>query len=537
VSGQLTIVRPGLPVPPSKPGDDTMAFDEFRAWLTSGRAIGHLGRYREARIMVHRLEMAGRPLPLALALRGLSRGAILLEDADGHRRRISTRQVLGWLAAYAVEPFRVGALLRRVERDLAALESAARVPRPLDLSRPPMYLRSDLSAGVRAGGSVGHIAGVLNSLDAFTAPPIFVTTDDVPTVRDDVERHFVMAPEAFWNFKELPALVLNGAVEETADRAIAGRPLSFVYQRYSLNNYAGIRVARSHHVPLIIEYNGSEIWMSRHWGHPLKYEALSERIERLVLASADLIVVVSRAMEDELIARGFDRSRIFVNVNGVDETRYRPDVDGRAVREREDLGGKIVIGFIGTFGPWHGADVLARAFVTLCRQDPAVAAPLRLLMIGDGAGAAAARRITADAGVDDRVVWTGLVPQSAGPEYLAACDVLVSPHVPNPDGSPFFGSPTKLFEYMAMGKGIVASNLDQIGDVLTHDRTAWLVAPGDADALAAAMDRLVSDPRLRERLGAEARCEVLAHHTWRQHTRRTIERLREVADASPGERG
>jgi glycosyltransferase involved in cell wall biosynthesis len=531
MSGQLTVVRPGLPVPPSGPGDDIMAFDEFRAWLTSGRALGHLGRYRCARIMVHRLEATGRPLPLALALRGLSRGAIHIEDGDGRRRPISTGQLLSWLAAYAIEPFRVSAFLKTVEREVAALASAAAPERPpLDLHRSPLYLRTDLSFGVLAGGSVGHIAGVLNALDALTAPPIFVTTDVVPTVRADIERHNIVPPEAFWNFKELPALVLNGAVEEEAERAIAGRALSFVYQRYSLNNYAGIRVARSHRVPLIVEYNGSEIWMSRHWGHPLKYEALSERIERLVLASADLIVVVSRAMEGELVARGFDRSRILVNVNGVDETRYTPEVDGRAVRARHELIGKTVVGFIGTFGPWHGAEVLARAFVALCRQDSAM--PIRLLMIGDGAGAAAARQITVDGGVDDRVVWTGLVPQSEGPEYLAACDVLVSPHVPNPDGSPFFGSPTKLFEYMAMGKGIVASNLDQIGDVLTHDRTAWLVTPGDANELAAGMRRLASDAALRERLGAEARRDVLAHHTWRQHTRRTIAGLQSLADVS-----
>jgi glycosyltransferase involved in cell wall biosynthesis len=149
-------------------------------------------------------------------------------------------------------------------------------------------------------------------------------------------------------------------------------------------------------------------------------------------------------------------------------------------------------------------------------------------MIGDGARIAEARRILAEGGALGATVFTGLVPQHEGPAYLAACDVLASPHVNNPDGTPFFGSPTKLFEYMAMGRGIVASDLEQIGEVLAHGRTAWLVPPGDAVALAAGVRRLLDDRALRETLGAAARAEAVARYTWREHTRRTIERLRDV---------
>src|SRR5207237_125725 len=89
-----------------------------------------------------------------------------------------------------------------------------------------------------------------------------------------------------------------------------------------------------------------------------------------------------------------------------------------------------------------------------------------------------------------------LVPQDDGPEHLAAADLLVSPHVTNPDGTPFFGSPTKLFEYMAMGRPIVASDLEQIGQTLEHGRTAWLVPPGDVEALADAMARRAAAGRI-----------------------------------------
>ena len=183
------------------------------------------------------------------------------------------------------------------------------------------------------------------------------------------------------------------------------------------------------------------------------------------------------------------------------------------------------IGFISTFQPWHGALVLARAFVALLAKHPEHRDIVRLLMIGAGAEADEARRIVEQAGVGDAVVFTGLVAQEEGPSYLAACDILVSPHVPNADGSPFFGSPTKLFEYMAMGKGIVASNLDQIGEMLRHGETAWLVPPADVQQLADGIDRLVRDPRLREALGAAARRDALAEHTWQAHVRRTLEAL------------
>lgn len=527
-SAVLTVVRPGVTPPAALPGETIVTVDDVSRWVRTGAALGMLRRFDRSRVLVHRLESSGRPLPLGLALRWMTKGDVRLEDTRGRIRGIDADTLARWIAQLSREPFETPSLLRRVEAAVDELErTGPAATRPaLDLSRPVLYLRSDLSFGVRAGGSVGHIAGVVNQLKHFGAPPILVTTDDIATLDAGVEQHLVTPPEAFWNFKELPTFVLNEALEAAAAGALAGRAPSFVYQRYSLNNFTGLRIARRAGVPLVIEYNGSEIWMSRHWGRPLKYEALSERIERLNLASADLVVVVSTAMKNEIAGRGMDASRVLVNPNGVDPDRYSPAVDGSAVRARYGLQGAIVIGFIGTFGPWHGAETLARAYVELRRRVPAAAQNIRLLMIGEGATLAEVKRLLAEGGALGSTVFAGLVPQEEGASHLAACDVLVSPHVPNPDGTPFFGSPTKLFEYMAMGKGIVASRLDQIGEVLEHEKTALLVAPGDVDALAAAMAKLAGDRTLRDCLGAEARRVAVERHTWREHTRRTIDALR-----------
>ena len=101
--------------------------------------------------------------------------------------------------------------------------------------------------------------------------------------------HHVAPREAFWNFRELPAFLLNDAFDAAANAVLTAKP-AFVYQRYSINNYTGLRVATNAGVPLVIEYNGSEIWMSRHWGRPLAHEKLSDRIERLNVRAADLVV-------------------------------------------------------------------------------------------------------------------------------------------------------------------------------------------------------------------------------------------------------
>ncbi len=120
------------------------------------------------------------------------------------------------------------------------------------------------------------------------------------------------------------------------------------------------------------------------------------------------------------------------------------------------------------------------------------------------------------------MIFTGLIPHTNVPAYLDASDILVSPQIPNADGQPFFGSPTKLFEYMAMQKAIVASDLDQLSRVLSHRNTAWMVIPGSDAELANAIEYLAERPALRNLLGRNARAAALQHHTWHQNAIRFL---------------
>ena len=507
-------------------------FDQLREWIKRGIFLKHIFRYQEARVHTHRLELIPKPLLTALIVRLLGRQACYFEDELGQREMITSHLLRDLLWQFIKETREKNSLIHRSSVEVEDLHNQS-VRREhikkqvLDLSAPPVYLRTELSYGLRSGGSLGHIAGVLNNLGGFTGPPIFLTTDVIPTVRPDIETHIFPPVERFWDFKELPGIYFNGVLEQEVEKVLQGRRISFVYQRYSLNNYSGVKIARHLGAPFVLEYNGSEIWVSRHWGRTLKHEKLSERIESLNVKAADLVVVVSQPLKDELVTRGIDAGKILVNPNGVDPDRYSPEVDGSRIRAQYHLDGRTVLGFIGTFGKWHGAEVLAEAFGRLLQEFPGYRDRVRLLMIGDGIMMPRVKEHLQRSGALQAATLTGLVPQEQGPAYLAASDILVASHVPNPDGTPFFGSPTKLFEYMAMGEGIVASDLDQIGEVLKHDQTAWMVKPGDAQSLMLGLKALIDDEKRRHRLGESARREVVARYTWENHTRRIIEMLKE----------
>lgn len=520
---KLVVVKNTLAKPGDFDGAEVVAFEELKHWVTSGRLVSKLGRYDSAEMHTYAFPVLGRLLPTALVMRAVTRGPVEFVDRTGARERIGVRRIIKLSIEAGRSFFGRAALIKRTTSGVDALHR----PPGCELRSDgfPLYLRTDFAFGLAGGGSVGHIAGVLNNLDAFGEKPVFITSDSIPTIRSDIDVHVVWPQPEFRELRELWSAAYNEHFLSRVREIIGSRRVRFIYQRYSHNNYCGLALSTALGVPFVLEYNGSEAWMARNWGRPLKYEALTEKIELANLNGADLVVVVSKAMRDELVDRGIDPAKILVNPNGVDTETYRPDVDGSEVRQRHGLEGLTVVGFIGTFGRWHGAEVLVEAYGRLVARRADLRGYTRLLMVGEGVTAPEARAAAERHGIAENVIFTGAVPQEDGPAHLAAMDVLVSPHVPNPDGTPFFGSPTKLFEYMAMGRGIVASDLDQIGEVLEHKRTALLVKPGDPADLSRGIERLVDDPDFRSRLGAAAREQAVAKHTWREHTRRIIEAL------------
>jgi glycosyltransferase involved in cell wall biosynthesis len=375
-----------------------------------------------------------------------------------------------------------------------------------------------------AGGAMSHVKGFLGGLAAAGATCEVFSGRSLPIREFPV--HVIPATRRLFLFHESKLLSYNVRFALAVRRFLRERRGRVLYQRHGRFVVAGALLSALCRLPLILEYNGSETWVADHWD-PSRFRTLVGLCEEASLSRANVVVVVSEALRQELLQRGVPEERIVINPNGVDPVRFQPGSSCGGLREQLGLqDSDIVIGFVGTFHYWHGVEVLERAILQLFgeRTPEPVVGKLRFLLMGDGLLCGEMKsRLKSYEG--NRVFFTGIIPHEQIVAYLDSADILVSPHVPMPDSRPFFGSPTKIFEYMAMGKGIIASNLDQLSSVLKHGQDAWLVEPGDPGELASAIVLLAGDSVLRKKLGQNARATALARHTWRQNAERVLAQI------------
>ena len=410
--------------------------------------------------------------------------------------------------------------LQRLEQD--CLRSKERLYELTHRSQPRVvYLRSTPGPGTQAGGAASHIKGVVEGLQTLGAHVEIISNDQIAGL--NFPRFTVIPPQAGGGSRALFDIHNNLVFTRGALPLIERADPDFIYQRYARFSWAGVVAAMRIKRPLFLEYNGSEVWVGKHWDRVGSLDLL-ERYERLNLDAAARIFVVSEVERRNLEMRGVHAEKIVVNPNGVDVEQFRPGVGG--AETRRELGIKedeVVAGFVGTFGPWHGVERLAEAIKVMPAN-----LPVRFLLVGRGSLHGEVEKqleIETKAG---RVIFTGAVAHDRVPKLLDACDILVAPHVPLADGSEFFGSPTKIFEYMAMGKGIVASRLGQIGEVLVDEETALLVEPGNVDELGKAIVRLIESETLRKCLGARAREVAEREHTWIHNAQRVLEAYQDL---------
>lgn len=280
-----------------------------------------------------------------------------------------------------------------------------------------------------------------------------------------------------------------------ADHALR-KSIPFVWRHHDPFFKLGTHVARRAGAPLVQFVDAPHVWEGQQWGTDRPgwgklYEWIGERPQ---LLSADLAVCVSDEVANAVdrIVRG--RTRVIVAPCSADPDFFQPR-DGSPTRiefgfRRDD----VVLGWSGSFRPFHAVDQLVDAFARAIDDLP----QLRLLLVGDGPERSRIQQQVSALGLQNKVAFAGHIPFNAMPRFVAAMDIAV---VTARDRASFHYSPLKLREYRAVGRPVVAPDVGQVSSTVVHAVDGLLYQPGNIKELSELIVSLGSDPLIRTRYG------------------------------------
>lgn len=349
-----------------------------------------------------------------------------------------------------------------------------------------------------------------------------------PSVHDDSE----FGHEGGWVSRLKSALpkvvyeILEMAYSLVAYRKLATAIQEFqpdvIYERYNLFLFSGIWAKRRFKLPFLLEVN-APLAEERSQHDGMAFKGLALRAQAWTWRSADRCLPVTDVLAGYLRRVGVPDDRIEVIHNGINEAHFATAPNNADAKAKLGLTGQTVLGFTGFVRSWHGLDKIIRWMATDGHEN------VHLLVVGEGPARPELEALSRELGIATRVTFTGLVHRDHVPEHVAAFDVALQPAVVE------YASPLKLFEYLALGRAVVAPRVPNLTEILIDKENALLFDPTVPGALEQVLEQLSTDAALRERLGHAARDSIQQRgFTWRGNARR-ITQLFEICLAKQGQ--
>jgi PEP-CTERM/exosortase A-associated glycosyltransferase len=280
----------------------------------------------------------------------------------------------------------------------------------------------------------------------------------------------------------------------------------------ALNALPALRVGRKLGIPVVYEVRA--FWedaavdhgTSTEWG--LRYR-MTRALETYALRRADRVTCICEGLRQDIVARGIPAEKVTVIPNAVDTEKF---IFGRtadaALRKELGLEGATVLGFIGSYYAYEGLDLFLEAVPRMRASHP----DLRVLLVGGGPEEEKLKRQTRTLGIADIVRFVGRVPNAEVQRYYDMVDVLV--YARHRMRLTELVTPLKPLEAMAQGKLFIASDVGGHRELVQDGVTGYLFPAGDAGALVAAVDRVLSERTGWEKMRRAQRHFVEAERTW-----------------------
>jgi glycosyltransferase involved in cell wall biosynthesis len=310
------------------------------------------------------------------------------------------------------------------------------------------------------------------------------------------------------------------------------KTFDLIHERFNLLSLGGVWASKKLGIPLILEVNADLLEQRKFKGRPERglRRIYAEWATRVCFNAAARIICISAGLKDHLSRKwDIEDSKLTVLPCAADVDAFGPNHNPELARRRLGLTTEPIVMWIGGYFPWHDLDLLLRSFTLVLQRHPGA----RLVLVGDGPTRPSIAQKVSQNGLQQSVIMTGAIAHAEVPEMLSIADLAVVPAAPVPASHGGTGTPLKLFEYMAAGKPIVATALNQAAEVIRENHNGLLVEAGDVNGFAEAIVTLLSDPGERVRLGQNARQQAIELHSWEEYTRRLEEiYLNVLADVS-----
>jgi glycosyltransferase involved in cell wall biosynthesis len=283
-------------------------------------------------------------------------------------------------------------------------------------------------------------------------------------------------------------------------RLIRAAPCDFLYERMAPFRSVGLTLAKHFEMPWVLEVNDPMEETLRFYPSSLKWYAL--RTEKRMIRQATGIVVGSERLKAYYLERGLTDSQVKVVYPTADYDLFKCS-DSSESTEPGRRNKAVRFGFVGTMNPWHRVDLLIQAFERIARSRE-----VELILIGEGTESGRLKEMVQALKLEGKVHFLGSVAYEEVPALISGIDVCVIPN------ATWYGSPTKLFEYGAMGKAVIGPRDTPVDEIIQDGETGILIKPGDLPGLIEALECLSRDRETRLALGTRLHEKLTREITW-----------------------